>query len=80
MADQVDENGEAKSRRRMLRHLAKVASIMDIVEATEDVVAAEVVIVDEVMVEMASQVEGVEDTEAEATKPLCNNIHWRRTI
>jgi len=72
-ADKVDENGEAKSKRRTSRPLAKAALIMDIVEATEDVAVAEVDTEDEVMVEMASLVEDVEDTAAEATRPLCNN-------
>ena len=76
MADQVAENGEVKSRRRILRRLAKAASIMeDIAEATEDVVVAEVDTEDEeATAEMANQDEDVEDIAAEAIhRPLHSN-------
>ena len=72
IADQVDENGEAKNRKRMLRLLAKAVSIMDIVEVIEDEVVAEVDIEDEVMVETVSLEDGA-GTAAVTTRPLRNN-------
>ena len=82
MADQVVENGEVKSRRKILRPLAKAASIMeDIAEATEDVVVAEADIEDEeAMAEMANQDEDVGDIAVEAIhRPLRSN-HSLATI
>jgi hypothetical protein len=71
MANQAGENGEVKSKRRIWRPLVKAVLIMDIVEATEDAVVAEVGTEDE-DTEMASP-EDEEDTAAEATRPLCSN-------
>jgi len=81
MAEQVAENGEAKNRRRTSRPLAKAASIMDIVEAIEDVVVAEVDTEDEAATaETANQDEDVEDIAAEVIhRPLCSNRHWLRS-
>jgi hypothetical protein len=74
-ADQGVESGAVKNRRRTLRPLAKAASIMDIVEAIEDAVVAEVDTEDEeVMAEMVNQDEDVEGIAVEAIhRPLCNN-------
>lgn len=76
MANLVVENGEAKNRRRTLRPLAKAASIMDIVEATEDGVVAEVDTEDEDMVEAVNMAEVVEDTAVEVTRLFCSNCSF----